>query len=471
MTQHLCSVIAQLSAWALVVLLAGVPTAQAQARFNPPVPRIPLIGDWTRHDPVKPQRGHEPWQAEDVVGFLRLYPNAVVHVGVRQGKPPGFLRHTRLRDRVNEVQQRAAAEGLDVDKRLCVGWRSDVTQKLVYNNGFCNPTVGGAGCDWEGRMDGRHGEAEAVVKIAGRASGGSTAKLEDRQASWLPHQWAYRLLVLRPGGALEERRRVIGNDRATIEVAAPWQTPPRPGDPYEVRGSFDPAWLLLIPRTAHEATLQRFWVNDRNRCGRDRASPCNAPAEPLDPFDSGNTRAWRGSYQDREAMSKGTATEVPALYGFTRDEGRVHGVWEDPYPTVSGVLMDVRKRAWRDWNIRALLYTLEDVGFEPGEAPCVYISYKPAFHTWYDESIPSNHPCHQPGTNMWGGVNHLCHAVRRPGGPFNPTPYRRGEYEAAVNAYLRELTDTLIEHGYADLRILTETSHALPGNRKWAIHD
>jgi hypothetical protein len=165
---------------------------------------------------------------------------------------------------------------------------------------------------------------------------------------------------------------------------------------------------------------------------------------------------------------------VPALYGWVKDEGSVEGVWEDPYFFYAAFLMDVSDPDYRAWSIRQLLYVLRDLGFQPGEAVCVNVGVKPGLHTWYDEAAygPSTAACPVPGTHTWEGPAHLCyeHGGPAPGGPYEPTPFGPGEYERAVNAYLRDLMRTLSASGYADLTLLTMEQPAFR-DQTWSILD
>ena len=56
---------------------------------------------------------------------------------------------------------------VDVDGRACVPFRLDIQQKQRPGHHHCDPEAEGNGCDWEGDMDGRFGESEAVVKASG----------------------------------------------------------------------------------------------------------------------------------------------------------------------------------------------------------------------------------------------------------------------------------------------------------------
>jgi hypothetical protein len=111
-------------------------------------------------------------------------------------------------------------------------------------------------------------------------------------------------------------------------------------------------------------------------------------------------------------------------------------------------------------------------GIHPGRSACVMFGYKPGWHTFYDESEdgPSSDSCAVPGSGMWTGPAHVCGDGAAPGGLFDPTRYRRGEYEQAVSDFIREMLQTLADHGYRDIRIAT--GEAPPyRNKFWSILD
>jgi hypothetical protein len=142
---------------------------------------------------------------------------------------------------------------------------------------------------------------------------------------------------------------------------------------------------------------------------------------------------------------------------------------EDPFFSVRDVLMDVSQPAYRDWRIRYLMYKLEDQGIEPGEPACVIVAYKPGFHTFHDEKRlgPGYRGCSTKGTHTWRGPAQICQDRFALGGPLNPTPYGPGEFEAGVNAFLREMMVALAAHGYPELQVITTEN---PAYRKaWSI--
>lgn len=453
-----------------VVLIVSLVLVAASAAHGAPdgTPVRPRnIGRWLAHHPVRPQPNQEPWTPADVAGFLAMYPGTYIDVG-EEGKSPGGTQWQEWSQRIAALRTEAARQSVDLNARVCLSERPDVLTRLMSNVQHCAPSAGGGGCDWEGDMDGSLGEAETVVKVAGRATDGSQNALVDTTQNWEPELYRHRLLVLRPGGAGSETRRVVSNNEKMLIADAVWDVPPQPGDRYEVRGSFDPAWVKRIPLATHQATVQRFWTNARNVCGAG-AAPCRAPAQPLDPFSPANVRGW-ASWFDRKAIeSLRTATEVPVLYGNTADAGSDPLRHEDPYYEASAVVVDLANPAYRAWRARYLLYYLADFGFPPAANQCLLVAYKPGLHTFHDESVngPNTMDCSEPGTNTWLGPAHVCRDGTLWGGPFEPTPFRAGEYEAAVSAYFREMLATLTAAGYTNLRVITV--EAPPYGQNWRI--
>jgi hypothetical protein len=372
---------------------------------------------------------------------------------------------------VNEAQEIAAAQGIDLRGRLCLPFRLDTMTKFAPGGRTCSPQREGGGCDWEGDMDGSFAERETVVKASGTVTGGSATSLEDATGGWRRGQWLHRLLILRPAGDPQEARRIVHNTARTLEVASAWSKSPLEGDLYEIRGSFDPDFIKRVPHAEHQESVRRFWVEKRNVCGVSAQAQCAPPAEPLDPYDARNQRGWPSWVDRREIEGMATEGSVPALYGDVNDADPAGGrSFKDPYYSASSVLMDVSHSAYRHWRIRYLLYKLQDFGLDPGEAACVIASYKPGLHTFHDEVSkgPPSRWCGVPGSHTWIGPAHVCIGGRSLGGPFNPTPYGRGEYEAGVNAFLQEMIDTLAEAGYPDLRVITAEKPAY-GNEMWSI--
>jgi hypothetical protein len=430
---------------------------------------IRSIGSWRVHDPKSPRAGAEPWTPADVLGLLDRYPEAILQIGGFDGFPPGNHSWLDLGARVDALNSLARARGENVSARSCVSFRPDIIHKFAPNTRLCSVTAGGGGCDWEGNMDGSLGESETVVKLAGKASGGGAAELDDTTAAWTPGNWASRLLVLRPGLPGEEQRRITSSTARSLTVNHPWTVPPQPGDRYEIRGSFDPAWVMRVPRAVHQKAVRELWEQQRNVCG---GQPCQPPAEPLDPLAAGNRRAWPQWYDRTTIEALATDTTVPALYGPVHDGLKSRAWWRDPYFSVSDVIMDLRKPAYRSWRQHRLLYLLRDQGIDPGQPVCMTFGYKPGWHTFYDEAAngPSFDHCAVPGSGMWTGPAHVCGDGAAPGGLFDPTRYRKGEYEQAVNDFIREMIQTLADHGYRDVRIVTIDGPKYR-NKDWSILD
>ena len=455
---------------ALLVLVALAPVATATTDGQPHLNKT--IGSWRRHDPVTPYANYERWTPRDVVGFLGRFPAAVIDAAGMDGYPPGDSQWHELGALIGEARTLAGAQGVPFEGRVCLSERPDVMERLSLGSS-CNPQVQGGGCDWEGDMDGEFGEAETIVKHAGRATAASETSLSDARGDWTNDFWRHRLLVLRPGPG-EERRRVVANTATALSVDSAWRQPPRPGDRYEIRGSFDPAWVKRVPRSAYQETVQRLWEQQRNVCGpRGAGAPCNPAAEPLDPLNPANQRAWPG-WVDRAAIEAlATPTEVPALYGPIYDavsNSDAPSAWLDPYFRISAVVMNLADPAYREWKIRYLMYKLRDHGLSPGAPACVILGYKPGWYTFYGEAElgPSPHVCATPGSNLWTGPAHICTGGYAEGGPFVSGLYQRGGYEGAFNAYIRETLARLAQSGWADLRIITMEGQAFRG-QPWSI--
>jgi hypothetical protein len=456
---------------ALLVLVAFAPVATATTDGQPK--RIKMIGNWRHHDPVAPQfPDAERWTPRDVVGFLGRFPDAMMDGGYRDGQPPGNTYWRDLGGLIDQARAIANEQGVPFEGRMCISERPDVMTRFRAE-GSCHPSRGGGGCDWEGDMDGALGEAETVVKRAGRATAATETSLTDTRGDWEDDFWRHRLLVLRPGPG-EERRRIGGNTATSLSVDSAWLQPPRPGDRYEIRGSFDPSWVKRIPRSAHQETVRRLWEQQRNVCGPPGASaPCNPAAEPLDPLDPANHRAWP-EWLDRAAIEAlATPSEVPALYGSIFDgvdKAYPPSAWLDPYFRISTVVMNVADPAYREWRIRYFMYKLRDHSLSRGAPACMILSYKAAWYTFYDEAElgPSPDACATSGSNLWSGPAHVCQDGRADGGPFVSGLYERGGYEGAINAYIRETLTRLAQSGWTDLRIITMEGAAIR-SQAWSI--
>lgn len=436
------------------LLLAIVVPVAGQSQ---PVPRVRELGIWRNHHPGSPFQGYEPWTPRDVALLLQRFPDAYLLVGSRQGYPIGNLAFADEGKLIGQLRQEVAALGLPFEHRVCLAIRPDVIHPFSPNVSSCAPSRGGGGCDFEGSMDGSFGEAENVVKVSGLVSEGTETGLTDAQADWYPGHWKHRLLVLRPGRASEERRRIVANDAQSIEVDRPWSIPPRRADRYEIRGSFDLRWIQRVSRERHEEMVRRLWVEKRDVCMDMPNHQCSPPAEPLDPFDPRNKRSWPAAYDEKLIRSLATPTQVPSLYGFVHYGRSEHGVVDDPYFQFVAVVMRVEDPAYRAWLNRYLLYKLRDHGFAPGDSPCIVLGYKPGLHIYYDAEAngPSGERCEVPGSNTWLGPVWPCVPGARVGGRFAPTPWGPGEYEEAVAAFALEMIQTLESAGYRTPRIVT----------------
>jgi hypothetical protein len=260
---------------------------------------------------------------------------------------------------------------------------------------------------------------------------------------------------------------VVGNTETLLTVDQPWRVLPSPGDAYEVRGSFDPAWVRQVSRTVHAATLQRFWSPANRFCG---GRPCVGPAQPLDPFDPANERGWERWVNRSVFESLLTPTSVPALYGNVFDADDDTTSIEDPYYAVNAVVMDVSNPDYRAWRARYALYKIEDHGLAPGDAPCMRVSYKSGLHTYYDPSVygPRSHRCFVEGSHNWVGPAQVCDDGALHGGPLHFTSFRAGEYEAGISAYFRALFAALAAGGHGNARIITDETQGI-GPLEWSI--
>lgn len=437
--------------------------------------RVKSLGRWDRHDPVTLREGYEPWSADDAARLLELYQSAYLHLAYGDASPIGLGTVPRVAARVDELQAIAANRSIDLRGRVCLSERPDVAQRSLDTAGSCSAARGATGsCDWEGAMNGRFGEAEAVVKASGTATSGAADALADAGGNWTPAIYRHRLAVLRPGQPDEERRRISNNDATRLAVEGAWTVPPQPGDRYEIRGSFDTRWVMRAPREVHEASVRRFW-EDRRICGD---TPCRPAPYPLDPLHPGNPRGILPWVERSAVLALATDATVPVLYGWGYDgdlaapianETPLPHRWTEPHFRSNAVVMDLRDPAYRAWRIRYAMYRLAEYGFAPGEGACLAVETKPGLHAWYDEAAfgPSDTVCGARNTNTWFGPTQVCRNTQSIGAPFVPTQYGPGEFEAAISAYFRELVAALAENGYGDVQILTVEAPAFR-NELWA---
>ncbi len=213
---------------------------------------------------------------------------------------------------------------------------------------------------------------------------------------------------------------------------------------------FDTSWIMRVPAALHDQVVDDLWA------GRDSFQ--------------GNNANWPPYVDRSELESLNTAEERVALYGSValEDPEELDGRF-----VVTAVVMDLRIPEYRTWNVKLLLYKLEDFGISPGEPFTLLLTYKPGWHTWY-EGPDSGDDCYLgtlsngSSVNMWAGPAHVCAPGKAPGGPFHPTQYGPGEYEAAINAWLTELIETLEAEGHGDFWIYTTESPDYRGI-KWLI--
>jgi hypothetical protein len=174
-------------------------------------------------------------------------------------------------------------------------------------------------------------------------------------------------------------------------------------------GRFDPAWLLRTDEATWRAIADRYYD------GED--------------FCSGAGHEW-GITTDRAAIcaeSRPGARVVP--YGKVDPRAR-------RLRSVSGVGLDLRLPAAREWNARRLLSQLHAQGIDAGEPGCVLLAYKPGLWVHAARTGPGSR-CPAPEANSWSGFETPDNAGRCWGGGVLPTPYGPGEFERAMNEQLR----------------------------------
>jgi hypothetical protein len=200
---------------------------------------------------------------------------------------------------------------------------------------------------------------------------------------------------------------------------------------------FDTDWIMRVPAALHDQVVTDIW-------------------DGRDPFRE--DLSWPGWF-DRDAVrALNTPTEKIALYGGVNNRGAPVG---DESLRVSAVVMDLRIPEYRAWSIKYLLYRLEDGGIDPGEGFRLSLGPKPGWHAYYD-GPGSGHSCYLgtlgdgSAVNTWAGIAQpACSDGSAPGGPFHPTQYGPGEFEAAINAWILEAISELEAAGYEDFEIVT----------------
>ncbi len=213
---------------------------------------------------------------------------------------------------------------------------------------------------------------------------------------------------------------------------------------------FDPAWILTVPRAEHQWAVDRIWRGDASK----------------DPWSPAGFHLWF-DWVDREAIATvNTPTRVAAVYGPVKDRDESL-IGRDHSSRVSAVLMDLRKPAYRAWSVKKLIADLDVMGIDPGESAVIQYQYKPGWHTYY-AGPDSGDRCFVEGSHMWVGPAGPCLGIKPPGGPFTRTPYGPGEFEAALNALLREMRAGLVAADLAGISIITVERPAYKG-KKWSI--
>lgn len=176
-------------------------------------------------------------------------------------------------------------------------------------------------------------------------------------------------------------------------------------------GRFLPAWLLRADEAGARAIADRYYD------GQD--------------FCAGSGHDWSPT-TDRAAIcaeSRPGARVVP--YGKVDPRTR-------RLARVSGVGLDLRIPAAREWNARRLLSALHALGFDAGEPGCVLVGYKPGLWAHAERPGPAAR-CPAAEANSWSGFETPDNAGRCWGGGVLPTPYGPGEFERALNEQMRVL--------------------------------
>jgi hypothetical protein len=214
---------------------------------------------------------------------------------------------------------------------------------------------------------------------------------------------------------------------------------------------FDPSFMMTVPRSEHAWAMDHRWGGDPRK----------------DPWGPGNDGLWP-RWIDRPGMrAANTPARVAALYGGIQDlDPTLLG--RDLAFRVSGVMMDLRNPSYRAWSVEKLVADLRVMGLDPGEPAALLYAYKPGWHTWWGGGRDLRSPCYVPDSHMWSGPTGPCLLPgRAPAGPFERTPYGPGEFEAALNAMLRELRAGLVAAGYESVKIVTVERPKL--QRVWRI--
>jgi hypothetical protein len=213
---------------------------------------------------------------------------------------------------------------------------------------------------------------------------------------------------------------------------------------------FDLGWVMTIPREEHAWSVREIWGGDPSK----------------DPWSQEGAKLW-SAWVDRAAISAvNTPTRVAALYGRVVRTG-ASPVNRDHAFRVLRVLLDLRNPDYRAWSVKKLIADIQATGIDPGERAVVQYTYKPGWHTYY-AGPESTDRCAVENSHMWTGPANPCWGLKPPGGPFARTPYGPGEFEAAVNAMLREMRAGLVAAGFENVLIATVERPSFK-DEKWSI--
>lgn len=213
---------------------------------------------------------------------------------------------------------------------------------------------------------------------------------------------------------------------------------------------FDTDWIMRVPIAEHDANVTARWGGD-------------------DWMDAGTGHVWP-SYLDKTVMQAlATASDVPMAYGALIEDGGAN----DGKIEMRHFVLDLRIAAARTWKVKQVLAILAELGITGDEDFCLFSSYKPGwynYHTTSDLSACSDSNDRTYAGYLWGATkpvgcdqspdsNTYSYAM-----PIEDTQFGSGEYEAAMNAYYRELIAALDAEGLNGVKIMVERAPAGAGS-------
>ena len=187
--------------------------------------------------------------------------------------------------------------------------------------------------------------------------------------------------------------------------------------------NFNTAWLHSVPLAEWDEVLDDQYAGD-------------------DPCGVSTNHVW-GAGVDKTAYC--TVTR-PMLYGTPV---ATDGDYAGPHFHVTGIAGDLRVEAYRDFHADFAVQSLQDMGHGTDEALILAVSPKPG---WWAFSL-TNDPATacldtlSPAQRSWGGYAIPdCNAAS--GATLFPTPYAAGEFELALNIWMRTLLTKLDAAGF-----------------------